>query len=258
MLERGVLHEDDGPAAGYTYGPNEEKLGAGIKIRKELLIADPRAAAADLLIGPGGDLVITINGQPQSLEKQENAGNYWQRYSFSPSALQAGKNEIVVSGAGKVWIARDQDFAAGSRERTQHPNRSAKSTDDGRTWSDDKLGAGNDLDGEYYVRVFLQQYHPAGSLVLPVLDGGNLAAEPVSPAFAAVGPLEIELVDETPPDTKLALSIRSGTTYVPDEKHWSAWQTAPGLKATIESPTGRYFQLKLDRGHGQSAGNAPG
>ncbi|MDX1946773.1 MAG: hypothetical protein SFU86_15335 [Pirellulaceae bacterium] len=245
-LERGVLIEDDGPAAGYTYGPNEEKLGPGIQLRKQLPVADPRADRADLLIGPGGDLAISINGQPQSLDKRENAGNYWQRYSFSPSSLRAGLNDIVVTGTGKVWIARDQDYAAGSRERTKHPNRSAKSTDGGQAWSDDKLGTGGDLDGEYYVRLFLDQFRPAGSLTLPVLDAGNLNQDAISPALSALGSLEIKLAAKLPPETKLMLSWRSGTTPLPDDKTWTAWNIAEALALKINEPTGRYFQLRVD------------
>jgi hypothetical protein len=41
----------------------------------------------------------------------------------------------VLRGSGKVLIARDDEFALGSRTRTHHPNRSAKSTDAGRALS---------------------------------------------------------------------------------------------------------------------------
>src|SRR5689334_10862042 len=53
-LARDELFEDDGPAAGYSYKPNEEKLSATTWIKKDFLIADPRAQKATLLIGPGG------------------------------------------------------------------------------------------------------------------------------------------------------------------------------------------------------------
>src|SRR4051812_3833164 len=55
-LQRDELFEDDGPAAGYSYKPNEEKLSATTWIKKEFLIPDARAQKATLLIGPGGVL----------------------------------------------------------------------------------------------------------------------------------------------------------------------------------------------------------
>src|SRR6478609_2501925 len=50
-LERGELFEDDGPAAGYSYKPNEEKLSATTWIKKVFLIPNPQARKATLLVG---------------------------------------------------------------------------------------------------------------------------------------------------------------------------------------------------------------
>src|SRR5687767_9828202 len=60
-LDRGELVEDDGPAAGYSYKPNEEKLSPGVRVKKELVIADPRAARATLLLAAGGTLAAEVN-----------------------------------------------------------------------------------------------------------------------------------------------------------------------------------------------------
>jgi hypothetical protein len=246
VLERGVLYEDDGPAAGYCYGPNEEKLGPDIQIRKQLVIPDPRADRALVMVAQGGELALSVNGQPQSLDALGKTGQNWQLYTFSGSALKAGKNEFVVSGTGKIWIARDEDFAAGSRERTKHPNRSAKSTDGGKTWSDDKLGTGDNLDGEYYLRVFLDQYRPAGSLELPIIDAGNLGGATIAPAITAVDSLEIEVAADTPPETRVVLAVRTGASVVPDDKHWSPWQLSPGPTAKVEQPAGRFLQVRVE------------
>jgi hypothetical protein len=41
------------------------------------------------------------------------------------------------------------------------------------------------------------------------------------------------------------LRARTGSTFVPDHEHWSAWQTLPST-ATLENPTGRFLQLELE------------
>ncbi len=241
-LARGVLYEDDGPAAGYCYGPNEERLAGGVVVKKELLIDRPAAAKAWLLVAPGGELTAAINGRPAALTSAGKAGQYWQQYEFDPTLLVAGKNEFVLSGSGKVWIARDEDFAAGARERTKHPDRSAKSTDGGKTWSDEKLGTTGDLDGEYYVRVFLDQPRTSGSLTLPVLDAGNLAGDAIAPVLKSVGPIRVAATASGP----LRLEFRCGTTFVPAKESWSDWQSVAAVDLHVQRPAGRYFQVRIE------------
>ncbi|MBA3303807.1 MAG: hypothetical protein H0U26_08050, partial [Acidimicrobiia bacterium] len=188
-LAEGELVEDDGPAAGFSYRPNEERLSDRVWARKELVIPDPRARKATLLVGPGGGPKVRINGKPMELRPAGKAGGYWEAYAIPPDVLKPGTNEVVLHGGGRAWVARAEDFAAGSVERPKHPNRSARSTDGGATWDADRLGPAGDADGEYCVRLFLDRFRPAGSLLLPVLDAGNLGGAVVAPALAAVGPV---------------------------------------------------------------------
>src|SRR5208283_2325329 len=67
QLKSGEVIQDDGPASGFSYKPNEETLSPGIKIRKQLLISDPRASKAVLMLCRGGDLKVEVNGHPQKL-----------------------------------------------------------------------------------------------------------------------------------------------------------------------------------------------
>ena len=246
QIERGVLYEDDGPAAGYCYGPNEERLSGQIAVRKELIIDRPNAAKAFLLVGPGGDLVARLNQKPLRLSAAGKAGQYWQQYEFDPAGLVAGKNEFVLSGSGpaggKVWIARNEDFAAGSSQRTQHPDRSAKSSDGGQTWSDERLGTAGNLDGEYYVRVFLDQVRPQGSLTTGVLDAANLAGAPLAPAIKQIEPVHLAIQGSG----NITLRFRSGTTFVPSPKTWTDWQPLAGREASVQRPAGRYFQVRIE------------
>jgi len=161
QLESGEVFQDDGPAAGYSYKPNRETLSPGIEIRKQLLIPDPRASKAVLMVGRGGDLKVEVNGNPQTLEAaQKTAFGEWQAYNINPAALKPGLNDIVVSGAGMVGIARADD------SYVELPHRSARSTDGGKTWSVDRLGPGGDIAGEYYIRVYLEHFLSRGSILL--------------------------------------------------------------------------------------------
>lgn len=209
--DRGELFEDDGPAAGYSYKPNEETLSGELRIRKSLVIPDPRATSATLLVGPGGRLSAEINGKPQKLEGARTTGKYWQAYAIDPSLLKAGLNEIVLQGTGKVWIARDDEFPPGAA----HPDRSARSADGGKTWSG--------IDGEYYVRLFLDRPRARGTIVLPVIDAGNLVGRPIAPPLSKVGPVNVG-----------GARVRSGPTPVPG----AGWVDGEG--------GGRYLQVTLD------------
>ena len=244
-LQRGVLYEDDGPAAGYSYQPNVEKLAGDVWIKKELVIPAPAAEQATLLVGPGGDLDARINGKPTELTLAGKEGNYWQAYRIPASALKPGRNEIVLEGTGKVWIARDDEFASGSLTRQRHPNRSAKSSDGRKTWTDTKLGTDGNIDGEYYVRLFLDQYQPAGELTTPVIDAGNLTGAAIGPLVTEVRTVQVAVDVANPKSCRSTLEARSGTTFVPDEATWTPWRKLEVSDATVEEPRGRFVQFRL-------------
>lgn len=236
-LDRGRQSQDDGPAAGYSYLSNVEKLDGRVLVRKQLLVDDPRAAETYLLVAPGGKLEATINGRPQTLEPRGKAGNNWEQYLLPPDALRKGLNEIVIGGTGQVWVARDDERQPGD---SPPPNRSAKSTDGGRTWNDVRLGTKDDFDGEYYVRLYLEQHLPRGTWTSPVLDAANLAEAPIAPAVAALGPVRVGI------DGDGAIAVRSGTTFAVDDEHWSDWQPLDDRDGVVESPRGRFVQVRVE------------
>ncbi|MBW3543520.1 MAG: hypothetical protein KY476_24980 [Planctomycetes bacterium] len=240
-LARGVLHEDDGPAAGYCYHPNEETLSDSVWICKDLSVERPAARRATLLVGGRGEFDIRLNDRSLPLAPPQRLGNYWLAWDLPPESLVTGRNRFVLSGSGRVWIAGDEDYAAGSRTIVRHPNRSARSTDGGRTWNDRRLGPDGSLDGEYYVRLFLDQHVPEGTLTLPVLDTCNLEARLVAPCQDRPGPIRIIVDAETPAGSRVAITVRSGAGYVPDES-WSEWQETNG---TVDELRGRYVQMRL-------------
>ncbi|HYG75156.1 MAG TPA: hypothetical protein VEK08_09160 [Planctomycetota bacterium] len=242
-IARGVLIEDDGPAAGYSYKPNEETLKPGVLIKKTLLIPAPQASEATLLVGSNSLFEAVINGQPVPLRETARVTKHWRNFTFNPAVLKSGANEIVLRGNGKLWIARDDEYAAGSTTRTRHPNRSAKSTDGGLTWNDARLGTAGDVDGEYCVRVYLDQYRSQGSLLLPTLDVGNLSGSALSPALKSLGSVRLTAAADCPDGTEMSCRLRSGSTFVPGAE-WSDWQVvAAGVPYT---PVGRFLQLRVD------------
>ncbi len=242
-LEEGELFEDDGPAAGFSYKPNEEKLSGTVWIKKEFILPNPQTRKATLLVGSGGNLQALVNGKPHELKKIGKAGNYWEMYELAPETLKAGKNDVVLFGAGKVWIARAEDFAAGSIERAKHPNRSAKSKDAGKTWDYDRLGPKDDLDGEYYVRLFLQRHQPSGTLLLPVFDAGNLSGKTIAPPLTSLAHWSVSHKTQLTGKSRIGLRARTGTTPVPDEKNWTDWQPLPGAGKPLVH---RYLQVEVE------------
>lgn len=242
-LTEGNLIEDDGPAAGFSYLPNEEKLGPDVRIKKTLIVDDPTTKEAILLVGTGGKIEVTINGGQPSLEPLGKEGNYWQKYRFAPTYLRRGENEIVIRGTGSIYIARDEDFAKGSTKRTKHPNRSAKSTDGGSTWTDTKLGTKGDVDGEYYVRLFLKQ-PTSGSLVTPVIDVGNTERNEIPP-LADVRRVTFKArIKQGDGLAICVLGIKHGDTPIPGPS-WSEWNASSNWNPTIDRPRGRYVQVML-------------
>ena len=243
VLAMGTVVEDDGPAAGYSYSPNLETLDGKKWLRKTLIVHRRPARRAMLLVAQGGDLKFQLNGRPLAITEQRQLGPYWQGYEFDPDLLKAGENEVIVTGEGKIWIARDDEYARGSLTRTRHPNQSAKSTDAGKTWNADRLGDRDNVDGEYCLRLWLDQSVPEGTLVTPVLDAGNLTSTKISPPLAKWGSVRLGMDFEQRSD--IQVRVRSGSSAFVNAD-WTSWSpVALSQKGTAEIAElkGRYFQL---------------
>ncbi len=247
-LEVGELFEDDGPAAGHSYQQpkNQEVVTQDTWIKKELVIPNPQARAAFLVVLSEEPFEALINGALQKFGENQSGRKSYKTYAFDSKALKAGRNEIVLRNSGKVMIARDDEFALGSRIRIKHPNRSARSTDAGKTWDYDHLGPGGKLDGEYGVRIFLDHYRPAGLLTMPVLDAGNLDGKAIGPPVAGTGPIMISLESDRGEAGRMVVRARSGATYVPEKMSWSEWRVLGETGGTIEKPRGRYLQFAIE------------
>jgi hypothetical protein len=247
-LESGELVEDDGPAAGHSYREpkNQEALAPGIWIKKELFISNPQARAAFLVLLSEGTFDVTINGMDQTLGPNQSGRHSYKTCAFDPAILKPGRNDIVLRGSGTVFIARDDEFPLGSRTRTRHPNRSAKSTDAGKSWDYDHLGPAGKLDGEYGIRVFLDHYRPHGVLTMPVVDIANLEGRAVAPTVSKIGPISIAVQADARVAGQVRVRARSGSSYAPSEENWSQWKELGERGGMMEKPTGRYVQIAVE------------
>lgn len=193
-----------------------------------------------------GPIDAIINGVPQPFGPNQSGRSAYQTLRFDPKALRAGLNEIILRRSGNVMIARDDEFALGSRTRTKHPNRSAKSSDAGQTWDFDHLGPEGKIDGEYGVRIFLDHSRPQGSLTSSVFDLANLDGKPISPLVSRLGPLSLTVAGDFGAATHITWRARTGDSYLPSQGHWSDWQSIDGLRGTLPQPRGRFLQLEFE------------
>ncbi|MFH1567952.1 MAG: transglutaminase-like domain-containing protein [Gemmatimonadota bacterium] len=185
------------------------------------------AAARRALVCPyvrgdreGAELEITVNGHAVRFAwpgKREYWEDSWQRLEVPAAALRAGANEVVLRAVGEgAWSLL--------LENCRWPDRSAVSDDGGRTWRREELGNNDRADGEYVVRLWLDQHESQGELcsepvdlmALFALDGISPAGRPLSVAIAAAA--------DTPPGTSVAIDWRAGTTPAYGPATWSAWQ----------------------------------
>ncbi len=270
-LDDAELIEDDAPATGVPEGMDLdhqeqwiENLRQGIVIRKILLLDNPAAFSGRLVFkgievkGNIEPLRISLNGTKFVRPATRFAAPFARQYTdYSPNdrwffvdlpvgALRKGENEVLlwadsVYTSWRVLIALEKEFARGSATRTHHPNRSMKSSDGGKTWSDIKLGPLDSVDGEYSVRFSLDRYVKQGEYVSPVMDMIDNAS-PLKRAVK-VGRVNIEPEIEVPEGTAAGVSVRFGASPRLDDPSWTAWTPAAGFPDRGDL---RYVQWKAE------------
>ncbi len=271
MLDDSELVEDDAPATGvpegYGYSGMEWKEGLkrGVVIKKILMLEDPAADSGRLLFkgfevkGNSTPLRLSLNGveflRPPTRLAYPHARQYidysptdrWFVIDLPVGALRKGENEILMwadsdSLSWCVLIALDQEFARGSLTRTRHPNRSLKSSDGGRTWSDSRLGSTDAVDGEYSIRLSLDRHVPSGEYVSPVMD----MADDDSPLKRAVNITRTRFTFgiDTPESTNAAIFTRFGSSPRLEDPSWTDWAPLGAEGEFAGLGNRRYFQWK--------------
>ncbi len=252
-LQDTELIEDDAPAAGlpegyktYTKGLVEwvEDLRKGIVIKKILEIENPAAASARLVFkgmevkGNREPLHLSLNGEkfirpasiiayPQARQYIDMAGlDRWFYVDIPVEKLRKGKNEILMwtesdSTSWRVLIAHINEFKRGSLTRTS-PNRSLKSSNGGKSWTDTRLGAMDLIDGEYSIRLSIDRFLSSGEYVSALIDpvnGDNLLKRSSANLKLTLWP-DIEV----PSQTQAKAFIRFGSSPVIEDESWTTWQ----------------------------------
>jgi hypothetical protein len=302
-LDDTELIEDDAPATGipegynsYGGGPVEwvEDLKKGIVIKKLLEVENPSASSARVVVKAmevkdnKEPLYLSLNGEefvrPASRIAFPYAHQYfdlvWDRWYYIDlpvEKLRKGENELLLwtksdSTSWSILVALDKEFKRGSLTRTS-PNRSMKSLDYGRTWSDNKLGAMNSVDGEYSVRLSLDHFLPSGEYISPLIDFIN-GDDPVK-RYAHDVKISIWPDLDEPVQTKVKVLVRFGadpfigdqswTSWMPlergqvyslDDKHYLQWRAELTTNAPLETPLIRSIRLTASWEDHSPNGNA--
>ena len=210
-----------------------ESLTPDVEAKKLFDLPAAVESAEVLFFGGGGTdgepMLITVNGHQirhvQDRERMLTGG--WDRETIPGRYLRPGRNELVFSGAGGLVI--DADEPGGN---------SFKRLGGRGEWKGDMLGAGNDLTGEYVVRLRVRAHPPEGVATSPILD---LAAEhPVAPGLEVTA-LRLSAAPEPPPGTSVRFEVRSGSTALYAADQWTSWRAA-GPGETL--PGGRFVQWR--------------
>jgi hypothetical protein len=275
ILDDLELIEDDAPATGVPEGYNEgsrnaewvEYLKKGIVIKKVLILDDPTANSGRLVFkgmevkGNKEPLHLSLNGvafdRPASLLAFPFAKEYidyapndrWFFIDMPVGALKKGENEVLMwvnsdSTSWEVLIALEKEFARGSLTRTHSPNRSLKSLDGGKTWSDSKLGLKNSVDGEYSVRFSLDRHVKSGQYVSPIMD----MVDNQSPLKRniRISRIKYTMGIDVPEGTAAAVQTRFGASPRPEDSSWTPWGATESGKEFTDLGNRRYFQWKVD------------
>jgi hypothetical protein len=275
-LRNRLLVEDDAAAIGMPEGATErswfERLVPGRRLRKQLVVPDARAQAAQLVwCGREPDdnevpLHVAINGvhvlrpatkhaHPQcrhyyTADWASSAFDNWFVMEIPVGALRDGSNDVELwvedaypgRESWELMVAADSERHRGSDPARDPVGRSARSDDGGETWHTGGLGQGDAIDGEYCLRMNVEQHARQGTLVSEVIDltegadGGIRSSMPTR--------LRVSLDAEAPSGTAV-LRVRMGATPDPQGEGWTAWQElAEGAGDLTELP-GTWLQAEV-------------
>ena len=169
-----------------------------------------------------GALDILINGNVVQLQWKKERPYWtdrWTPVAVPVSYFKTGTNDFVFRAVGNArWTLLI--------ENSRHPDRSAVSEDGGQTWRSEALGVNNRADGEYMVRLWLDQHFDSGEIISGAFDA-LLSGDGVAPD-GRVALLRFEVDAEMPDGTQVRLMWRGGSTPAYDPKTWTAWREVAG------------------------------
>jgi hypothetical protein len=216
-----------------------EVLQGKVQAKKVILRDCAKADGAEVLFY-GSAKEVLLNGKPVP-PPEPVASSGWSRVKLKPSLFKSGSREnYIVFKEGSLLIEPGRrSFGT-----------SYRSTDGGRSWSSEGLGAKNAQTGEYLIRLRLTRYAISGWAQSPVFD---LWAQPTASVTTPCKLVTIHKPGEragVARDTALTLftSIRTGPTPSPEDGSWTGWHNLiiedyhPGPAAEQH----RWAQLRFD------------
>ncbi|MCK4624445.1 MAG: transglutaminase domain-containing protein, partial [Phycisphaerae bacterium] len=186
-------------------------------------------------------LYIDVNGHtitfPSQVSWRRRSGMDWFVVDVPVRHLKKGINNIIFrSDKGSTWRI--------GLENSLVPNRSAQSTDGGKTWNYDALGIRGDHNGEFLIRLRLKRYAPAGSITSPVIDlAEETSSEKIKKQIIVKKPL-LQWEADTPKGTDVVIRTRSGLTRLYNPATWTEWSQPNKSGQQFKSPKLRYVQWK--------------
>jgi len=271
-----LLIEDDAPAIGMPKGAKDrswfEKLSKGIKIRKDLVLDDPRAFSGFLVFNGlemkdnNHPLHISINGNhilrlptkdahpfAKQYYTRDWAGDFdnWFFVEIPVGSLKAGTNEFILwsesdEPSWEIMVADDKEYKRGSSKRTHHPDRSAKSRDGGKTWDFEKLGWKDEIDGEYAVRLSLDRYVDEGTYISPVIDIAEEYGKAGIKKRIDIRECTVTWDIGIPENSQVEIYVSTGDNPVPSDGEWESFKAVDGLTVkNLRSTSGRFLRFKI-------------
>lgn len=272
-LFRGEVIQNDSPMMGRSTNDVEpfEPLTDGVVLRKQLMVADPRADEVWLAfvarewIGHSATLRISTNGvetlRSPSPVATPTAGQYWglgkeggwnwSRWYYVQlprDCLVSGLNTIELSAVDglegwQIMYGLEADLHIGAREHESAPSHaSSRSLDGADTFSSDQIGAEGRGPGEYIIRLDMRRYRPKGHIVSSVIDAGGQDAGSIKCPVTIRG-IRFTADADLPADTGIALELSWARTPFAPADEWTAWKpVTDGLNSPPEEC--RYAQWR--------------
>ncbi len=231
-LAGSVLLTDEMGATDYR---QTEALGDRVQVKKVFVLDSPQVNGAELFFF-GSARQVRVNGAEVS-PPQRLVSTGWNRATIPVEVLRKGENEVILSGRGSLLL-----------EPGRAPGRSYKSTDGGKTWTNEALGAKGAGPGEYLIRLRVGRHPARGWATSQPFDLWAARTGAVGTPGKVVALRSLAALTRGQPDgTRLTVSVRTGTTPTPDEQNWTGWVPL----GTDYRPDGaaqrhRWVQLRFD------------
>ena len=240
-LAKGVTYADE---MGNCTNRDVETITKTQWIRKEFWIDQPETDDAQLLVyikskpNVNSLLHIVVNDRKTVIFEEVEGREYWDAcWTSIPipgDILRAGLNTFILQAEG------DESWEI-LVEQSRLPNRSAKSRDAGRNWDDEHLGVNDACDGEYVIRLRMEQYPSRGVMQSGVVDIGRLVTPDGIATPFNLNRIEFNLKAETEPNANVDLEYRLGSTPEYDVETWTDWESTIDLT----SNQFRYLQWQM-------------